>query len=264
MLKRMSCHRMASSSLCWPLRMSMPPMFTRGNASTRRVMLTTCRHMLASQHCLFRPGGNTCCSVHAHVTLHSVRLAEPLKYRERKTHGILEYRQISAKTEADLVAILDGLGLFHEGLEGRPVHGLPFHAAGRNCVKDPQQHVAVPQRLHQVLDVDLVVQQAQQPHPEGALLPRVLPKHKAHSARSRSPWMCCSQIYHMIPCAPKGRPRLSAEGCPNIAHPMKAMTATRAMRAITEGPRCRKQIYASLPICRKITWTSYSSSHCAN
>lgn len=44
MLKRMSCHRMASSSLCWPLMMSMPPMFTRGSASTRRVMLTTCGH----------------------------------------------------------------------------------------------------------------------------------------------------------------------------------------------------------------------------
>ena len=77
---------------------------------------------------------------------------------------------------ADLVAVLDGLGLLQEGLEGGPVHGLPLHAAGRDRVQDPQQHIAVPQRLHQVLDVDLVVQQAQQPHPEGALLPRVLPR----------------------------------------------------------------------------------------
>ena len=48
MLKRMSCHRMASSSLCWPLRMSMPPMFTSGSASTRRVMPTTCRRYCLS------------------------------------------------------------------------------------------------------------------------------------------------------------------------------------------------------------------------
>lgn len=41
MLKRMSCHRMASSSLCWPLTMSIPPMFTSGSANTRRVMPTT-------------------------------------------------------------------------------------------------------------------------------------------------------------------------------------------------------------------------------
>ena len=51
MLKRMSCHRMASSSLCWPLIMSMPPMFTNGSANTRRVMLTTCHRMPTSQQC---------------------------------------------------------------------------------------------------------------------------------------------------------------------------------------------------------------------
>ena len=44
MLKRMSCHRMASSSLWWPLMMSVPPMLTSGSASTLRAMCTTCAY----------------------------------------------------------------------------------------------------------------------------------------------------------------------------------------------------------------------------
>ncbi len=74
----------------------------------------------------------------------------------------------------DLVAVLDGLGLPEQGLEGRTVRGLPAHAAGRDGVQDAQQHPAITQGLCQVLDVHLIAQQAQQPHPEGALLPRVL------------------------------------------------------------------------------------------
>ncbi len=172
MLKRMSCHRMASSSLCWPLMMSMPPMFTKGSASTRRVMPTTCRHMPAAQQ--------------LHPRQYKVPVeASTAPQREVIERGIGASKGDSQNCEgsegvkvwrgADLVAVLDGLGLLQEGLEGRPVHSLPLHAAGCNRVKNPQQHISVPQRLHQVLDVDLVVQQAQQPHPEGALLPRVLP-----------------------------------------------------------------------------------------
>ncbi len=54
------------------------------------------------------------------------------------------------------------------------MHGGPGDAAGSDGVQHAQQHIAVTQGFRKVLDVHLVPQQAQQPHPERALLPRIL------------------------------------------------------------------------------------------
>ena len=90
---------------------------------------------------------------------------------KRGTSSAFPFLMSGREKVADLVAVLNGLGLLEEGLEGGFMHGGPGHAAGGYGVQHSQQHIAVAQRLRQVLDVHLVPQQAQQPHPERALLP---------------------------------------------------------------------------------------------